>query len=92
LKHLKIVIKKPKGMNGPFYYDDVEIIRVELQKNLKNKTRYEEDRTRTINDYYRMNLDRTVENGNMASAYHAYLENTPGSKKALQELLDKKVK
>ncbi len=57
-------------MNGPFYYDDVEIIREELQKNLKNRTRFEEDRNKTINDYYRMNLDQTVEKSGMTGAYH----------------------
>merc|ERR1719468_620767 len=86
----KVIIKKPRGMNGPFYYNDVEVIRGELQKNLKNKLRFEEDRNRTINDYYRMNLDQTSESLHMTGAYHAYLENTPGSKKALEELLLKK--
>lgn len=85
----KVIIKKPKGMNGPFYYDDVEIIRSEFQKNFKNKARFEEDRNRTINDYYRMNLDQTSESLHMSGAYNAYLKNTPGSKKALEELLAK---
>lgn len=74
-------------MNGPFYYDDVEIIRAEFTKNFKNKARFEEDRNRTINDYYRMNLDVTAQNQHMSGAYNAYLKNTPGSKKALEELL-----
>lgn len=37
-----------------------------------------------------MNLDSTAEKEKMIDAYHAYLENTPGSKKALHELLTKK--
>ncbi len=37
-----------------------------------------------------MNLDTTAEKDKMKDAYHAYLENTPGSKKALHELLTKK--
>ena len=37
-----------------------------------------------------MNLDTTAEKEKMIDAYHAYLENTPGSKKALHELLTKK--
>lgn len=86
----KIIIKKPKDMNGPFYFDDVPVIRKELKNNLTNHTRFEEDRNRTINDYYRMNLDTTAEKEKMKDAYHAYLENTPGSKKALHELLTKK--
>ena len=64
--------------------------RKELKNNLTNHTRFEEDRNRTINDYYRMNLDTTAEKDKMKDAYHAYLENTPGSKKALHELLTKK--
>lgn len=56
---------------------------------MSNSTRFEEDRNRTINDYYRMNLDQTAEKERMADAYHAYLENSPGSKKALKELLSK---
>ena len=58
-----------------------------MNKNLKNRTRFEEDRNRTINDFYRMNLDETAENGQMKMAYHTYLGNTPGSKRALEELL-----
>jgi hypothetical protein len=37
-----------------------------------------------------MNLYKTAEKEKMVKAYHAYLENTPGSKKALEELLNKK--
>ena len=36
-----------------------------------------------------MNLDQTAEKEKMIEAYHAYLENTAGSKKALKELLTK---
>jgi hypothetical protein len=36
-----------------------------------------------------MNLDQTAEKEKMIEAYHAYLENTEGSKKALKELLSK---
>lgn len=85
----KLVIKKPKGMNGPFYYDDIEIIRKELEKNLKNKTRFEADRNRTINDYYRMNLDHSVDTEKTWETFRAYLENTPGSKQALKEIMTK---
>ena len=58
-----------------------------MKRNLTNQNRFEEDRNRTINDYFRMHLDQTAEKEKMKEAYHAYLENTPGSKKALQELL-----
>lgn len=85
----KVILKKPRGMNGPFYYDEVGMIRDEMKKNINKSQRFEEDRNRTINDYYRMNLDQTAESLHMTGAYHAYLENTPGSKKALEELLKK---
>ena len=66
--------------------------RKELKNNLNNRTRFEQDRNRTINDYYRMNLDLTVEKVKMVEVYHAYLENSAGSKKALEEVLSNKQK
>jgi hypothetical protein len=53
----------------------------------------QKDYQRTRNDLYRMQLDQVhryheINRNNMLRAYHAYLENTPGSKKALQELCD----
>jgi hypothetical protein len=51
----------------------------------------EKDYKRTQDDFYRMQLDNV--NGyhqsnrdNMVRVYHSYLENTPGSKKALRQL------
>jgi hypothetical protein len=38
-----------------------------------------------------MNLDQVVDKEKMSSVYKAYLENTSGSKKALEELLEKNV-
>ena len=67
----------------------LSFIRKELQKNLSSQTRFEDDRQRTINDYFRMGLDKGVGKG-MMDACHAYLENTPGSKKAIKEILSKK--
>lgn len=64
------------------------VSRREMKRNLTNQRRFEEDRNRTINDYYRMHLDQTAEKEKMIEAYHAYLESTPGSKKALEELLN----
>lgn len=58
---------------------------------MENKNRFEEDRNRTINDYYRMNLDQVGDKEKMSSTYRAYLENTPGSKKALEELLSNQI-
>jgi hypothetical protein len=83
----KLNVHKPRDMKGPFSFADVSEIRKELKRNLTNKNRFDEDRNRTINDYYRMRLDQTAEKEKMIEAYHAYLENTPGSKKALEELL-----
>ncbi|CAF0790077.1 unnamed protein product [Brachionus calyciflorus] len=83
----KVIVKKPKDLNGPFYVDDVKAIRKEIKKNYKSTTRFEEDRKRTINDYFRMRLNETADREGMTKAYHAYLENSAGSKKALEELL-----
>ncbi len=30
----KVIIKKPKDMNGPFYFDDVPVIRYSLIKSI----------------------------------------------------------
>ena len=56
---------------------------------MKNKNRVEEDRNRTINDYYRMNLDQSASNDKTWDCFRAYLENTPGSKKAIKEIIEK---
>ncbi len=47
------------------------------------------DRNRTINDYYRMNLDQSIGNQKSWEIFSAYLQNTPGSKKALKEIMRK---
>ncbi|RNA24579.1 triadin-like isoform X4 [Brachionus plicatilis] len=86
----KVIVKKPRDLTGPFYVDDVHTIRSELKKNLNSTNRFEEDRKRTIHDYFRMKLNETADRQGMTKAYHAYLENSPGSKKALKELLDEK--
>jgi hypothetical protein len=51
------------------------------------------DYERTRDDLYRMQLDdlegyHESNRNNMVRVYHSYLENTPGSKKALRELCD----
>lgn len=51
----------------------------------------QQDYKRTHDDLYRMQLDdlesyHESNRDNMLRVYHSYLENTPGSKKALQEL------
>ena len=62
-----------------------------MKKNFGDESdaRMTEDRNRTINDFYRMRLDQfhPYSKQQMMRVYHAYLENTAGSKKALQELL-----
>ncbi len=53
-----------------------------------NQERFEQDRNRTIKDYYRLNLDK-IENDKMVKACNAYMKNTPGSKKAIEDLINK---
>jgi hypothetical protein len=65
------------------------VIRKELKKNLSSQTRFEEDKQRTIVDYFRMGLDKGLDKG-MVDATYAYMQNTPGSKKALKEIFSKK--
>jgi hypothetical protein len=53
----------------------------------------EKDYKRTRDDFYRMQLDNVAgyhetNRENMIRAYHSYLENTPGSKKALRDLCE----
>lgn len=48
------------------------------------------DYSRTKDDFYRMDLDRLdevhpINRPHMRKAYFAYLQNTPGSKKAIKE-------
>lgn len=66
--------------------------RKELRKkySASGEAKTEEDYKRTKQDFYRMELDRMedyhpINRGNMRAAYFAYLQNTPGSKKALYE-------
>jgi hypothetical protein len=54
----------------------------------------EKDYKRTHDDIYRMQLDNIAgyhhsNRDNMIRIYHSYLENTPGSKKAIRELCDR---
>jgi len=53
-----------------------------------NHERFEQDRNRTIKDYYRLNLDK-IENEKMVQACNAYMKNTPGSRKAIEDLINK---
>ena len=51
----------------------------------------DKDYKRTRDDFYRMQLDNLEgyhesNRENMLQIYHSYLENTPGSKKAIREL------
>lgn len=83
----KVDYKKSNKHADPLYYHDIKSIRNDIRNKLNNRNRIAEDRSRTINDYYRMNLDQTAEKTKMIEAYRAYLENTAGSKQALKELL-----
>ncbi len=60
----------------------------------KADNQIEKDYKRTHDDFYRMQLDNLdgyheSNRDNMVRIYHSYLENTPGSKKALRELCDR---
>ncbi len=53
----------------------------------------EKDYKRTRDDFYRMQLDNVIDyhetnRDNMIRVYHSYLENTPGSKKAVHDLCE----
>ncbi|XP_067667859.1 dentin sialophosphoprotein-like [Haliotis asinina] len=74
------------------YYSDVPELRRELRdKYSQNATKkIDEDYTRTKQDFYRMDLDKLDEvhplnRPHMRNAYFAYLQNTPGSRKAVVE-------
>ncbi len=66
--------------------------RDELRKSYSTNatSKVEEDYVRTKQDFYRMELDKLndihpLSRPNMRAAYFAYLQNTPGSKKAVYE-------
>lgn len=68
------------------------IIRKELRDKYSSqgKAKIEKDYERTKVDFYRMELHKLkdvhpVNRDNMKKAYYAYLQNTPGSKKAVKE-------
>lgn len=89
-----------KGIKPDLYYSDVE----ELRQTIKQKigvgaeAKVSQDYTRTKQDFFRMELDKMDEyhndksRQNMSKVYYAYLENTPGSKKAIRECLKTKEK
>ncbi|RUS76164.1 hypothetical protein EGW08_016076, partial [Elysia chlorotica] len=74
------------------FYSDVPALRHELKTKYSSsaKTKVAEDYERTQQDFYRMELDKLdqvhpINRKHMTSAYFAYLQNTPGSKKAINE-------
>lgn len=74
------------------FYSDVPALRQELKTKYSSsaKSKIDEDYKRTQQDFYRMELDKLdevhpVNRKHMKSAYFAYLQNTPGSKKAINE-------
>lgn len=78
--------------NKKIYYSDVPHIREELKKkigaNAEERVNAEYDRTKK--DFYRMELDKMEEyhptsRPKMRATYFAYLQNNPGSKKAVHE-------
>lgn len=75
-------------------YSDVPALREELQLKYTSQaqSKVEFDYKRTKNDFYRMELHKLrdihpLNRGNMKAAYFAYLQNTPGSTKALKDCI-----
>ncbi|XP_048728415.2 protein starmaker-like isoform X4 [Ostrea edulis] len=75
-----------------FPYSEVPKFRQEVMGRYKHDApkKLDSDYKRTRNDFYRMDLDRLDEihptnRQHMRKAYFAYLQNTPGSKKAINE-------
>lgn len=75
-------------------YTDIPMLRDELVRSFSHQegSRKQNDYTRTRQDFYRMELDRITEmhknsRPHMRAAYFAYLQNTPGSRKAVYDCL-----
>lgn len=76
------------------FYGDVPMLRDELHKSFSHNGdgRIKDDYNRTRQDFYRMELDRVDEyhrfsRPHMRAAYFAYLQNTPGSRKAVYDCM-----
>ncbi|KAL8599461.1 hypothetical protein ACOMHN_066765 [Nucella lapillus] len=74
------------------FYSDVPMLRKELKTKYSSQSRskVDADYQRTRADFYRMDLDRLdqvhpVNRPHLTSAYLAYLQNTPGSRRAVHE-------
>ncbi|CAF3476945.1 unnamed protein product [Rotaria sp. Silwood1] len=88
-------MRKPAEYSRPLTMNDVPKIRSFIRSRYTTEahTQMEKDYKRTHDDLYRMQLDdmdsyHESNRDNMLHVYHSYLENTPGSKKALRELCD----
>ncbi|XP_022334743.2 uncharacterized protein LOC111131466 isoform X4 [Crassostrea virginica] len=75
-----------------FPYSEVPKFRQEVMGRYKHDApkKLNSDYSRTKDDFYRMDLDRLdevhpINRPHMRKAYFAYLQNTPGSKKAIKE-------
>ncbi|CAF0829675.1 unnamed protein product [Adineta ricciae] len=91
----RVDMRKPAEYSGPLTVNDIPKIRnlVRTRYTSQADSQREKDYQRTHNDLYRMQLDNVdayhkSNRDNMLRVYHSYLENTPGSKKALRELCD----
>ncbi|XP_045181491.2 myb-like protein X isoform X2 [Mercenaria mercenaria] len=76
------------------HYGDVPMLRDEMTKSFSHygDDRKKSDYERTKQDFYRMELDRLDEyhqttRPHMRAAYFAYLQNTPGSRKAIYDCM-----
>ncbi|CAH1776097.1 unnamed protein product, partial [Owenia fusiformis] len=93
-KYPAVAMDTKEISNKKLNYADVPEIREEIKvkfgRNADQKVNA--DYTRTKQDFFRMELDKMEEvapssRPNMRKAYFAYLQNTPGSKKAIHECM-----
>ena len=87
---IRFVKTLPKK-NFPFFFSSSTLIRDRYSAKATGQLDKEYHRTR--DDFYRMQLDNAVgssetKRGNMIRTYRSYLQNTPGSRKALRDLCE----
>ncbi|XP_076456416.1 uncharacterized protein LOC143290787 [Babylonia areolata] len=95
LPKFPVVTLETKGLETKqLYYSDVPMLRKELKTKYSSQARskVDADYQRTRQDFYRMDLDRLdqvapTNRPHLTSAYKAYLQNTPGSRRAVQDCI-----
>ncbi|XP_041360941.1 ABC transporter F family member 4-like isoform X2 [Gigantopelta aegis] len=89
-----VTMKTDDLVTKQLFYSDVPMLRRELEEkySANAQSKIDEDFKRTQEDFYRMELDRMDEyhpsnRPLMCQAYFAYLSNTPGSRKAINDIM-----